>query len=53
MTRPTRPPRRARAQWLVTVTGLLAVRVCGLCGALVVRDGAAQHDRHHRVGGAR
>jgi hypothetical protein len=34
---------------LLTTSGLLRVRVCGLCGALVVSDGADRHDAVHRA----
>jgi hypothetical protein len=34
---------------LLTVRGLLGVRVCALCGALIVMDAAQQHEIVHRV----
>lgn len=34
---------------LVTARGLFKVRVCGLCGALIVADAALQHDAVHRA----
>jgi hypothetical protein len=33
----------------VTVRGLLGVRVCQMCGALIVADAAQQHDAVHRA----
>ena len=40
---------RRRLLRLVTVAGLLRVRVCPLCAALVVAAGAMQHDRVHMI----
>ncbi|MDN5855975.1 MAG: hypothetical protein L0K86_24675 [Actinomycetia bacterium] len=39
-------PRRTR-MLLVTSRGLLRVQVCPLCGALIVADGAEQHEAVH------
>jgi hypothetical protein len=39
----------ARAARLLTTTGLLRVKVCSLCAAVVVAAGADRHDAVHRV----
>lgn len=47
------PVRQARGRHrllrLITAGGLLGVRVCPLCGALIVADAAEQHDAVHRA----
>jgi hypothetical protein len=40
---------RYRRLRLMTARGLLRVRVCPLCGALIVADAAEQHDAVHRA----
>ena len=47
------PIPRHRMRVLLTLAGLLRVRVCPLCAALVLADGRAQHDRMHTARGAR
>ena len=48
------PSRRTRGRhrllWPMTTRGLLGARVCPLCGALIVTDGAEQHEAVHRAG---
>lgn len=50
---PGRPDGRTRGRHrllrLITARGLLGVRVCPLCGALIVADAAQQHDAVHRA----
>ncbi len=47
--RPVPVHRHRRVQLLLTLVGFLRVRVCGLCGSLVVADAAHQHERVHSV----
>ena len=44
---------RHRLRVVLTLAGLLHVRVCRLCAALVLAEGLAQHERMHAAGGAR
>lgn len=50
------PPPRHRGvvrllRWRWWGVGSMQAIPCGLCGCLVVAEGAVQHERHHQAGG--